>query len=342
MNFRLLKLIIWPKNQENKIRTIDFVTDKINVITGGSEKGKSAIIAIIDYCLASSNCRIPKKIIRDKSSHFGILIELENDLQMLLARKEPGNEQISNEMYLKESKEIKIPDIIVSNCHTDDVKSRLNNIARLSDLSMNNFIEKSPFDSRPSFRDLTSFVFQPQYIIANQSTLFYRADSFSHREKLKNIFPYIFKAVNNKYLELDAELKDLEKQINNIEKEIEKRKKYSSKWLGELKGYFIQAKEFGLLKKYDYPDDSWKNEEYLMKLRNIQYEVNDNIIPLLKIENITESSNRLSDLTNQEIEFAYKINELKHRQELIKKLLVSNRNYRENLLNQDNRLKSVS
>lgn len=342
MNFRLKSLIVWPKNTENEIRIISFELDKVSVITGGSEKGKSAIIAIVDYCLGSSSCRIPTKIIRDKSAFFGVLIELENNSQLLLARKEPGDEQVSNEMYLKEGSNIIVPDFMLSNCHTNDVKNRLNNIAKLSDQSTNTGGEKSAFDSRPAFRDLTSFLFQPQYIIANQSTLFYRADSFTHREKLRNIFPYIFKAVNNEYLELQAELRDIDKQISNIEKELEKRKKYSNKWLGELKGYFMQAKEFGLLRKHNYPDESWKNEEYLDVLRDIQQEVKNNIIPLTEIDNIVTTSNRLSDLTNKELELAYSINELKHRQELIRKLLDSNRDYRENLLNQDKRLKSAS
>ena len=104
----------------------------------------------------------------------------------------------------------------------------------------------------------------------------------------------------------------------------------------------MQAKEFGLLRKHNYPDESWKNEEYLDVLRDIQQEVKNNIIPLTEIDNIVTTSNRLSDLTNKELELAYSINELKHRQELIRKLLDSNRDYRENLLNQDKRLKSAS
>ncbi len=137
MNFRLKSLIVWPKNTENEIRIISFELDKVSVITGGSEKGKSAIIAIIDYCLGSSSCRIPTKIIRDKSAFFGVLIELDNNSQLLLARKEPGDEQVSNEMFLKEGSNIILPEIMVSNCHTNDVKNRLNNIAKLLP---NNFI----------------------------------------------------------------------------------------------------------------------------------------------------------------------------------------------------------
>ncbi|TIP54350.1 MAG: DUF3732 domain-containing protein, partial [Mesorhizobium sp.] len=40
-------------------RTIEFDIDKVNVITGASGTGKSAIIDAIDYCLGSTDCRLP-------------------------------------------------------------------------------------------------------------------------------------------------------------------------------------------------------------------------------------------------------------------------------------------
>jgi len=40
-------------------REIDFDPDTVNVITGASGTGKSAIIDAIDYCLGSSKCSLP-------------------------------------------------------------------------------------------------------------------------------------------------------------------------------------------------------------------------------------------------------------------------------------------
>ena len=46
-----------------------------------------------------------------------------------------------------------------------------------------------------SFRDLVAFMFQPQNVVANPNVLFYKTDSYEHREKLKAIFPYVLGAV---------------------------------------------------------------------------------------------------------------------------------------------------
>ena len=49
MNMKIRKLIIWPKNSAFPPREVKFELNKVNVITGASRTGKSAIIPIIDY-----------------------------------------------------------------------------------------------------------------------------------------------------------------------------------------------------------------------------------------------------------------------------------------------------
>ena len=135
MNFRISKILLWPKNTLLPIREIEFKTDKINVITGDSERGKSALITILDYCLASSKCQIPTGLIRNKTAWFGVLISLDQS-NLLLARKEPGENQTSGDMFMKESKEdIQIPAIIENKTHNyEDVKFRLDELAQLTNL----------------------------------------------------------------------------------------------------------------------------------------------------------------------------------------------------------------
>ena len=48
MKFYYKKLILWMKN--GNVREVKFEPNKVNIITGGSETGKSSILAIIDYC----------------------------------------------------------------------------------------------------------------------------------------------------------------------------------------------------------------------------------------------------------------------------------------------------
>lgn len=78
MQFQIEKLILWPKNESYKYKAIEFQCNSINVITGDSRTGKSAIIPIIDYCLASGDCYIPTQTIRNACSWFGVIIKLKD------------------------------------------------------------------------------------------------------------------------------------------------------------------------------------------------------------------------------------------------------------------------
>jgi len=49
------------------------LTSGVNIITGDSKTGKSALLEIVDYCLFSKTSSIPKGIITDFSSFYSIV-----------------------------------------------------------------------------------------------------------------------------------------------------------------------------------------------------------------------------------------------------------------------------
>jgi hypothetical protein len=107
MHFQVLKLVLWSK-AGHKPRIVDFEPGMANVISGASKTGKSAVIPIIDYCLASGKCSIPVGTIRKACSWFGIVIQTVEG-QKLLARREPGDAKQTNDMMLLEAAEIRDP-----------------------------------------------------------------------------------------------------------------------------------------------------------------------------------------------------------------------------------------
>lgn len=50
----------------------------LNIITGKSSTGKSAIIEIFDYCFASSEYNIPKGVITDVAELYYLYIQINN------------------------------------------------------------------------------------------------------------------------------------------------------------------------------------------------------------------------------------------------------------------------
>ncbi|MGG6178080.1 hypothetical protein [Pantoea allii] len=165
MYFQIRGIILWPRNKNFKPRTIRFELGKVNVISGASRTGKSAVIPIIDYCLGSNSCSIPVNTIRRYCEWFGIVVATEQG-EKLLARKEPGNQRSTTDMYVLEAENItSIPSRLEKNTNIIAVKRMLDDLANLSNLDFSGGDENSGFDGRPAFRDLAAFTFQPQKLL---------------------------------------------------------------------------------------------------------------------------------------------------------------------------------
>lgn len=183
MKLFIKQLILWPKDHTKPTRVIPFATDKINVLTGESGTGKSTISSIIDYCLGSGKCTIPIGMIRDKCEWYGVLLELDTG-ELLLARHDPDNDQITGKMYIAEGVSVKVPSVITThNIDVSTVKEKMNNLANIPKIAILGGPEEDSTDY-PSFRDMAAFNFQPQHIVANPYTLFFKADTTQHRDKL--------------------------------------------------------------------------------------------------------------------------------------------------------------
>lgn len=341
MEFRIKEIILWPTKEGLMPRRLKFELDKVNVITGDSERGKSSLIAIVDYALCSSKCQIPVGI-RPHVSWFGVLIQM-NDKQVLLARKEPGLNKVEGSMFKKELPEFEnIPDKIEKTHNVEDVKSWLNAQAKLSDLGVGSVDGiDGPFDSRPSFRDLVSFMFQPQYIIANQRTLFYKTDTYEHREKVRSIFPYILKAVDNEDLYNRERLKRLKQESKVLEREYSAISKTVEKWIGQIRGFYMMAKEYGLLQKRPYPSEDWLPKHFIQILGEIPNAVNKKGIPNIVVGSTTVSTERLNQLRNQENSLAVQTETLRSKQTILRNISSTNAVLSDGLLSQHGRLGSV-
>lgn len=247
MYFQLKSLVLWPRNEKHEPRVLSFAEGKLNVITGASKTGKSAVIPIIDYCLGSDRCAVPVTTIRDACSWFGVVIATSAG-EKLLARREPGDQQSTGDMFLLEAKTIEIPRRIAEkNTTVAQVKLMLDQLAGLSNLGFDPTELAGGFKDRPSFRDLVAFTFQPQNIIANPNVLFFKTDTMEHKEKLRTIFPYVLGAVTPDALVRQWESEQLMRVLRRKQRELDAQKTASEQWRAEVQNWVSEARDLGLL-----------------------------------------------------------------------------------------------
>lgn len=333
MDFQIKKLILWPKKEQYDFKVIEFKLNQINIITGASRTGKSAIIPIIDYCLGSGSCYIPVKTIRNACSWFGILIS-SNGKEILLARKEPGLQKSTDDMFLLEGKSVEIPSRVIKNTTRQNVKRFLDETAKLSFLDID-ADTNNQFFGRPSFRDLMAFCFQPQNIVANANTLFYKADTTEHRTKLINIFPYILGAVTPEILAKRQQINDLIRELNRKQRDLQKLKDVSEKWKIEIKGWVSLAQEYGIISSNLKIDDlSFDAQVDLLKdlINKNSSDVN------IDSEKIIAASHEMIELRKEENSVAMELTKSKSRYTEMSQLFDSMDTYRNSLSIQVERL----
>lgn len=311
MRCMIRQLVLWPKDPTFEPRAISFRSNRINLITGRSRTGKSSISAIIDYCLGSGKCAIPVGPIRDRVAWYGLVLRIGRS-EMLVAREEPGDRVESSNYHVQERALIdRLPRTLEKNGNRESFKLHMDNLAGLPQLGFDaNAAGSSSFEGRPSFRDMAAFNFLPQHIVANPYTLFFKADTNEHREKLRTVFPLVLGAIEPRHLAAEHELADLERRARRLDLELTRRRRAADIWAAEALGLYDKARELSLI-----PDD-WSRPtspgEYVRTLARVPEEVG-RMLPPYQPGRTEEAILRLSDVRAREHEAASKVSDLRRR-----------------------------
>ena len=321
MYFQIRQLILWRRSAPGK-RVIDFHFGAVNIISGASKTGKSAVIPIIDYCLGSDRCAIPVGVIRETCSWFGLVIETVEG-QKLLARREPGNQQQTGDMFVLEAPSVEVPDVIEDrNSNATLTKTMLDRVAGLSGLGFDPESD-SGYKGRPAFRDLMAFTFQPQNVIANPDVLFFKADTTEHREKLKTIFPYVLNALTAADLAARWEIDRLSKVLKRKEAELSTTQSSVDVWKTEGDAWITQAIDLGLLHERAVLSGEWPDT--LDVLRSVAASGSRDARP--SVASLDVPLARLTQLRAKETAAAERVSQHRQRLNDIRRLLQNSGEY---------------
>ncbi len=344
MKLKIKNIILYPKDKAKLRQTIPFKLDKVNVITGESHKGKSALVHIIDYCLGSSKCSIPVGVIREYTEWFGVHLVCEKT-ELLLLRKEPGTQISTSEMIMMEqSKPIDLDKLSNSENYKVNKEAVVNRLNQLSGLSTERFDLdnlQNNFGSAASFRDTSAFQFQPQHIVANPFALFYKADTFEHQQKLKTIFPLIIGSITNEALNLEREIKENETALRKLQLELSTKKQAAETWVNNLRTLFNRSIQLGLVKDIPLDSQSFDAEQYLFHLNMVISNFSENPIPVYQSGTSEKDVQLQSELSSRERGLQSELSIRKVRLSKLRSLNTSTNQYKVTVVTQQKRLEPV-
>jgi len=244
------KIILY--SLKGKKRTISFKRGAVNIITGESKSGKSALIEIVNYCLASSGCDIPEGIIRDSVSYFSLYITFNDKETAFIARENPNIKgiQAATTVCLLRNLGDEIPeyDEISSNINVDTLKDFLTRKIGISEnIHVPDALTREPLQA--NFKHSRFYCYQPQYLVADPHQLFYNQNKEFVPQSIKDTLPYFLGAVNEDSLLIESEITYLKKQLNRFLREKRETERIRSEGISQAYSLIEEAKEIGILDK---------------------------------------------------------------------------------------------
>lgn len=216
MSFSIKTLVLY--SHEGDIRTIEFDVDGLNIITGKSKTGKSAIIDIVDYCLGRGSFNVAEGAIRKKVAWFALHLTKGED-EVLIARDNPGpGASTGSKVYLQRGKIDRFPELdeIEKNTTENSLKAFVTRFAGIEE----NEHRPSSGSRDPLEANIAHALwlcFQKQNTIASQDQLFHRMNEQFLPQALKDTLPFFLGAVDEKHFLLMGELDDLQRRLRELE-----------------------------------------------------------------------------------------------------------------------------
>lgn len=208
----------------------------LNVVTGKSSTGKSALIEIFDYCFGSGENTIPKGVITKAASIYYVALSV-NEQDMVIAR----DPELASKGFFRRVDSFNSDDIgrdYFDGSYfrpLDEFKHHLRDFfldiddvdESLAARANRRFNAKA---ATPSIRSFSSFILQHQNLVANKHALFYRFDEKRKRDQAIDHTKIFLGLVDQKYFHLSQEQERLNLDVRRLERQKETNKRASENY----------------------------------------------------------------------------------------------------------------
>lgn len=218
-------------DKDDRIHAVEF-TRGLNIITGKSSTGKSAILEIFDYCLGSSEDTIPDGKLTERGKTFFTVLQFPK-LTLVL-----GRTAASKRCFLREVTGTEADNILELMgrveyffderyyIHKDQF---LKSLGKFFGITMEN-IDTDPMykqvtgakGATPSVRSFPSFMLQHQNLVANKHAIFYRFDEKVKRDQAIDHFKILMGIVKEDYFDVYKDLTEASYELRRVELKIPK------------------------------------------------------------------------------------------------------------------------
>ena len=247
MNIR--DIIIYSHAGES--RRISFNVAGLNIITGRSSTGKSALSDIVEYCMGQSDFNIPEGPIRDKVAWYAVIYQFPGE-QVLIAKPAPApNASSCSRAMIRRGATVEPPPFseLAQNSNDETVVSLLSGLLRIPA----NRTHVSQESSRDSFdatiKHTYFYLFQKQGLVANKEQLFYRQNEQFMPQAIRDTLPILLGVAPDDRLELEFKLRAAMRELKIVQKQLVEAMEFSEQLNVRALGLLTEAQQVGILNR---------------------------------------------------------------------------------------------
>lgn len=286
MSMQIKAIVLY--NQNGEVRRLDFKPGRVNIITGKSGTGKSALLHIVEFCLGKSGFNIPEGRIRDNVAWYAVIYEIDG-MTIFVAKPAPAQNALSqSSVYLKIGGLENLPEFSELKTNTND-EAVVNELSRRIGISPNLNIPEEWQSRNPleaNIKHTHYYLFQEQSLIASERTLFHDQSEPFIPQVIKDTFPYFLGAVRENQLDLELKLRTARRELKLAQRNLHEAEDIVSDTLSRGQSLIAEAQQVGLLPAGKIVTQSGEIIELLSDTKNWHPSqpspVADNLLPELQ------------------------------------------------------------
>ncbi len=247
----LLAIVLY--NRAGDRRVVDFRPGELNIVTGWSATGKSALLDITEFCLGRDTVTMPVGPITNTVSWYAVLVQLPTT-RAFVARPAPRTGRASTQQAMLEFgadlQPLDYADLVV-NVDSDTVRQQL---GRLIGIGENLHLPepgalRAPLEAHLGHALLLCL--QRQGEIGNRDLLFHRQGERGIQQAIIDTLPYFLGAVPGDQAARRQQLQAARRQLRRLETDLAAAERLNSDVEVELRALLTEAHAKGLIVNAD-------------------------------------------------------------------------------------------
>jgi Mg2+ and Co2+ transporter CorA len=333
VSFQIKDIVLYGYN--GGMRHLKFEPGTLNIITGGSKTGKTALIAVLEYCFGSSECHIPVGIIRRTVSWVGVKLVVPEG-EAFIARQLPApGRNSSSKVYYTVGNEIKLPDPdrLTQTTNTNALEGLLASHAGIGQNRHDPPPGQTRLPLRAGIDHALIYCFQHQTEIDSNKHLFHRQSEQWLPQAIKDTMPYFLGAVDDDYVSRMDKLRRLRRELRQVERRLNEYNAVRGEGFTIAQGLLSEATDLGLRAGQPMPE-GW--EACLKALRELS-----SATPVPEEEQVAVEGGEFRRLQAERDEITHELRVVQDQLEAAKALTADRQGFAKEARAQIFRLKSI-